>query len=192
VRLFCLLLIGFLPFRAFSKSSVDCQELKLEQIRLALTASNLGNVHSTRTPEGGPYRPYAIKSCSNGGCDVIRDNRPPLMKYLPDHPDADKNGYVAYPNIDRKSEYAIFNMTAMKLKLLASNKACDSTVLIDSGDSSFILQYNGKGAPNVKDDTFDLTSDRQVVSWMRQDTRGKATTVNFDSSGEVTSHSENE
>ncbi len=192
MRVFCLLLIGCLPFQTFAKSSQDCQELRGEQIRLALTASNLANVNSTRTPEGGPYRPYIIKSCTNGGCDPSKDDRAPLMKYLPDHPDADKNGYVAYPNIDEKAEYAIFNMTATKLKLLASAKACESKILIDNGNSSFALRYNGKGKLDVKEDIFNLTNNHQVVSWMRQDTKGRTTTVNFASNGQVVTHSQNE
>ncbi|WP_297441911.1 flagellar basal body rod protein FlgC [Sulfurimonas sp.] len=31
---------------------------------------------------------------------VVRDDSKPLMKYEPHHPDADTNGYVAYPNIN--------------------------------------------------------------------------------------------
>lgn len=192
MRVFCILLLGLLPFQTFAKSSQDCKELAAEQIRLALTASNLANLNSTRTPEGGPYRPYVIKSCMNGGCDVSRNDSSPIMKYLPGHPDADANGYVAYPNIDAKNEYATLNMTATKLKLLASAKACGSNILIDNGDSSFALRYNGKGEPNVKEDIFNLNREHQVVSWMRQDTKGQATTVNFSSNGQVVSHSENE
>src|SRR5258708_513342 len=129
MRIFCLLLIAGFGAQAFAQSSVDCQELKSEQMRLAYTASNLANVNSTRTPEGGPFRPYRIKSCTQGTCEVTRDGKAPLLKYLPDHPDADKNGYVAYPNIDEKLEYDTLNMTVIKLKLLALSKACDATVL---------------------------------------------------------------
>jgi len=31
---------------------------------------------------------------------VIRDDSKPILKYEPNNPDADKNGYVAYPNIN--------------------------------------------------------------------------------------------
>ena len=31
---------------------------------------------------------------------VVRDDSKPILKYQPNHPDADKNGYVAYPNIN--------------------------------------------------------------------------------------------
>ncbi len=31
---------------------------------------------------------------------VVRDDSKPILKYEPTHPDADANGYVAYPNIN--------------------------------------------------------------------------------------------
>jgi len=37
---------------------------------------------------------------------IVRDDSQPLMKYEPNHPDADANGYVAYPNINPVVEMA--------------------------------------------------------------------------------------
>jgi len=37
---------------------------------------------------------------------VVRDDSKPLMKYEPNHPDADASGYVAYPNINPVVEMA--------------------------------------------------------------------------------------
>jgi flagellar basal-body rod protein FlgC len=37
---------------------------------------------------------------------VVRDDSKPLMKYEPNHPDADARGYVAYPNINPVVEMA--------------------------------------------------------------------------------------
>ncbi|MDD2566583.1 MAG: flagellar basal body rod protein FlgC [Thiovulaceae bacterium] len=37
---------------------------------------------------------------------IIRDDTAPKMKYEPNHPDADANGYVAYPNINPVVEMA--------------------------------------------------------------------------------------
>ncbi|NPA56012.1 MAG: flagellar basal body rod protein FlgC [Epsilonproteobacteria bacterium] len=31
---------------------------------------------------------------------IVRDDSKPILKYEPNNPDADKNGYVAYPNIN--------------------------------------------------------------------------------------------
>ena len=165
-----------------------CDELKSEQLRLGFIASNLANVNTTRTPEGGYYRPYLVQSCINGTCNVSRDTKP-IMKYLPGHPDADENGYVAYPSIDAKSEYSAFNLSAAKLKLLVADKACGAKILIDNGDSSFLLRYDQKGQADIKEDMFNLNKNHRIVSWSRQDSKGKATTVNFASNGEISSHS---
>jgi flagellar basal-body rod protein FlgC len=172
-------LLGLLiSISAFASTSKECQELKSEQIRLSLIGSNLANINSTRTPEGGPYRPYIVKSCANGGCDAKQEDRAPILKYLPGHPDANENGYVAFPNIDIKREYAAFNMTALKLKLLAVKSTCGAKVTIDNGSSSFALHYKSMGS-DVKEDIFNLNSQHQVVSWMREDFKGVATTSNF-------------
>jgi flagellar basal-body rod protein FlgC len=37
---------------------------------------------------------------------IVRDDNKPLMKYEPNNPDADANGYVAYPNINPVIEMA--------------------------------------------------------------------------------------
>ena len=37
---------------------------------------------------------------------IVRDDKGPKMKYDPSHPDADTNGYVAYPNINPVVEMA--------------------------------------------------------------------------------------
>ncbi len=37
---------------------------------------------------------------------IVRDDQAPKMKYDPSHPDADANGYVAYPNINPVVEMA--------------------------------------------------------------------------------------
>ena len=37
---------------------------------------------------------------------ISRDDRQPQMKFEPEHPDADANGYVAYPNINPVVEIA--------------------------------------------------------------------------------------
>jgi len=37
---------------------------------------------------------------------IVRDDREPKMKYEPNNPDADANGYVAYPNINPVVEMA--------------------------------------------------------------------------------------
>jgi flagellar basal-body rod protein FlgC len=84
-------------------------------------SSNLANVQTTRTFQGGPYQrrdvvfaalPFSpsfaevLRSTLNEGIaevrvvGVVTDSRSPKMIYAPNHPDADDSGYVAMPNIN--------------------------------------------------------------------------------------------
>ncbi|MBL0715077.1 MAG: flagellar basal body rod protein FlgC [Desulfosarcina sp.] len=99
--------------------------LTAQSLRMKLIAGNLANQHTTRTPEGGPYRrkeavfaaqPQGrnfhemLKAQQTGGLvevravNIINDNREPIYKYDPDHPDADENGRLALPNISLSEE----------------------------------------------------------------------------------------
>lgn len=92
-----------------------------QRTRAELLVENLANAETTRTPEGGPYRrkdvvfspdssvgtfsselTSAIDSSMTGVAvsDTIVDNRDPDRRYMPGHPDADKDGYVAFPRIN--------------------------------------------------------------------------------------------
>ncbi len=80
-----------------------CQEMRRLSIDLALAKSNINNVNTTRTPEGGPYKPVR-QQCNDAGCDVVEMKNNPLFKYEPDHPDANRDGYVIYPGLDLLDE----------------------------------------------------------------------------------------
>ncbi len=89
--------------------------LTAQRMRLEVASENLSNATTTRTPEGGPYRRKEVvleATRSEGGLDAAEDDsstvsvsevrgdqRPPRLVYEPGHPDADGNGYVAYPNV---------------------------------------------------------------------------------------------
>jgi len=96
--------------------------LEMQRARMELISSNLANARTTRTPEGGPYlrRLPVVESGPLEGAsfaetldasvqgvrvrDVVLDSRPPVMRYEPGHPDANADGYVAYPNVDPVEE----------------------------------------------------------------------------------------
>jgi flagellar basal-body rod protein FlgC len=83
-----------------------CQDLNVLYQKINVISNNIVNANTTRTPEGGPYIRKIAQNCKNGVCEIVNDSSTPLMKYEPKHPDADKNGYVAYPNINLKIEKA--------------------------------------------------------------------------------------
>jgi flagellar basal-body rod protein FlgC len=89
--------------------------------------SNIANAQTTRTAEGGPYRRKEVVFGSEPARDtfsevlegeidaqaqevhateVVSVNEAPILKYDPTHPDANKEGYVAMPNINVMKEMA--------------------------------------------------------------------------------------
>lgn len=112
----------FLTGMRVSSSGMAAQRMRMNTI-----ASNIANINTTQTPEGGPYRRKdvvfeAMPDAKNFGeiitsgdpaaanvqrvqvTDVLSDRKAPLLKYEPDHPDANADGYVAYPNINLMEE----------------------------------------------------------------------------------------
>lgn len=97
----------FLPLKVSSTG------LEAQKIRLNTIASNIANINSTKTPQGGPYRrkdvlfiTYIYDQISQGVdvLKIVEDQRPFRVVYDPTHPDADQNGYVAYPNVNPMEE----------------------------------------------------------------------------------------
>ncbi len=107
--------------------SVSSSGLTAQRMRMNTVASNIANINTTRTPEGGPYRRKdvvfeAIPEARSFGeilttqpdrnlkrvqvTDIHVDRKAPLLKYEPNHPDANDEGYVAYPNINLMEEMA--------------------------------------------------------------------------------------
>jgi flagellar basal-body rod protein FlgC len=105
----------------FSALSVSASGMAAQRIRAELLVENIANSETTRTPEGGPYRrkdavftsdsvqsPFASElEAQMGGqltgvrvSDVTVDTREPERRYLPGHPDADADGYVAMPRMN--------------------------------------------------------------------------------------------
>lgn len=112
----------------FLKSmNVSSSALSANRKRMAVISSNLANAQVTRTVEGGPYRKKEVVFSSEPARDrfsdilegelgesiqtvhaseVVTSNNPPILKYEPNHPEANEQGYVAYPNINTMVEMA--------------------------------------------------------------------------------------
>jgi flagellar basal-body rod protein FlgC len=102
----------------FGSLQVSASGMAAERARAELLVENMANSETTRTPEGGPYRrkdvvfssqpqtsPFSAVFQNEVGTgvavsDVITDQRDPVQRYMPGHPDADANGYVAFPNMN--------------------------------------------------------------------------------------------
>ena len=104
----------------FSALSISASGMAAQRTRAELLTENLANAETTRTPEGGPYRRkdvvfesapvespfssiFSAQVNSPTGVtvgDVITDSSEPERRYMPGHPDADKDGYVAFPKMN--------------------------------------------------------------------------------------------
>jgi len=107
----------------FSTLELSGSALAAERQRAEIVAANMANAETTHTPTGGPYRRKEVVFSSSGNLpfrmmlagfhstlsgampavrvrQVLDDPTPPLLRYEPGHPDADKDGYVAYPAIN--------------------------------------------------------------------------------------------
>lgn len=105
---------------------ISSSGMKAQRMRMNTISSNIANINTTRTPEGGPYRRKdvvleSMPEVKHFGeilgvnspqadmqrvqvTDVVSDRRAPMMKYEPNHVDANEEGYVAYPNINLMEE----------------------------------------------------------------------------------------
>jgi flagellar basal-body rod protein FlgC len=105
----------------FSTLSVSASGMSAERQRAEVLVENIANADTTRTAEGGPYRrkdvvfssqdlssPFSSFMESSGGGQVsgvgvdqiVEDTGEPDRRYMPGHPDADKDGYVAFPRVN--------------------------------------------------------------------------------------------
>jgi len=92
--------------------SVSASALAAQRQRMNTIASNMANANSTRTAEGGPYRrkdvvfSAELMGATQSGLEgvkvssIVKDESPFKMIHDPGHPDADKDGFVAMPNVN--------------------------------------------------------------------------------------------
>ncbi len=113
----------------FGILGVSGSALTAERIRAEVVASNMANADTTRTADGGPYRrQHVVFQAGNGDqtassfaqhllgrsegsapsgvqiAAVASDTSAPIRRYDPQHPDADSNGYVSFPDINPLTE----------------------------------------------------------------------------------------
>src|ERR1700685_156746 len=106
----------------FSSMQVSASGMSAQRARAELLVENMANSETTRTPEGGPYQrkdvvfstdiqasPFSAVFQNELGTgvtvsDIVQDTRDPERRYLPGHPDADADGYVAFPRMNPAEE----------------------------------------------------------------------------------------
>ena len=97
--------------------NISASGLEAQRVRMNIISGNLANAQSTRSADGGgPYRrkdvvfSEVLGEFTGGGSgevrvsEVIEDQRPFQVIYDPQHPDANKDGYVQLPNVNLLEE----------------------------------------------------------------------------------------
>jgi flagellar basal-body rod protein FlgC len=141
----------------FDSMHVSASGLAAERLRMDVIAQNLANANSTRGPDGQPYRRHEVifrsadvgTTNGPGGTERAGSNEPlhgvePVAivedpsalrtVYDPQHPDADEDGYVHFPNVNPVTEMVDMmtatrayeaNVTAMNAAKNMALKALD-------------------------------------------------------------------
>ena len=99
----------------FDSLDIGASALMAQRVRMDTIAGNVANINTTRNERGEtiPYR-RRIAMFQTGTKDgkpgvhvksVDLDPSPFQKRYEPGNKDADKDGYVSYPNVDLSIEY---------------------------------------------------------------------------------------
>ncbi len=139
----------------FDSLTISGSALAAERQRSEIVAANMANAETTHTQAGGPYRrKEVVFQASNPSgfhlalagnmnrstpgtvqiSEVIEDPTPPVMRYEPNHPDANKDGYVAYPAINPVMEMVDLMSSVRSYQLNASAVAAAKQMIQQSID----------------------------------------------------------
>jgi len=112
----------------FGMMQLTSSALTAQRIRAEVVAANMANAETTRTEDGTPYQRQSVVLQSAGGnsfasamksfsaedasvpdggvrvAQIAKSDVPALRRYDPNHPDADADGYVAFPDINPVTE----------------------------------------------------------------------------------------
>ena len=104
----------------FTAMEVSASGLSAQRARMNVASSNLANAQTTTTAAGGPYKrkDVVLQSTDVPGTEgeldgavkgvevqsIKQDTAPPRLEYDPGHPQANAQGYVAYPNVNPVEE----------------------------------------------------------------------------------------
>ena len=138
--------------RVFRSLDIAGSGLTANRLWMDTISGNLANVNTTRTEDGGPYtrrvpvfqerlmeaiggqderiRKGWFGLYSSSGVrvtEIAQDDTPPRLAYQPDHPDANADGYVAYPNVNVVREMA---------DLMVASRAYEANLTVVESDKA--------------------------------------------------------
>ncbi len=142
----------------FEMLAISGSALAAERQRSEVIATNMANAETTRTDDGGPFTRKQVVFSAPGAsafrlafasssqhllgatpgsvrvAAVVSDPTPPVMRYEPGHPDANKDGFVAYPAINPVQEMVDLMGSVRAYQLNASAVAASKQMIQGSID----------------------------------------------------------
>ena len=138
----------------FSSLDIGASALTAQSLRIDTISQNIANANTTRSENGQPYRRKFVlfeerKGDGSFSSDVdsamkiglpgsgvrvtkIMEDKSPLKKvYDPGHPDADKEGYVSFPNVDTVTEM---------VNLISATRAYEASVTAMNSSKSIAIK----------------------------------------------------
>lgn len=121
----------------FDSMQISSSGLSLERLKLDTISTNIANVNTTRTAEGGPYqkkevifqealkqstlpfsntngnKSFGVQATELAKVDSI------IMEYNPNHPDSNDEGYVQLSNV---------NMTDEMIEMMTTLRTYDANI----------------------------------------------------------------
>lgn len=138
----------------FAPFAISASALTAERLRMDVISNNIANANTTRTLEGGPYirqrvvfaprfdaaptfAPLLSTMTPEGlpvgvrATGILKDPTSPKMVYDPGHPDANAEGYVAYPNV---------NVINEMVDMISATRAYEANITAFNATKSMALQ----------------------------------------------------
>jgi flagellar basal-body rod protein FlgC len=138
----------------FAPFAITASALTAEKLRMDVISNNIANANTTRTIQGGPYlrqrvvfaprfdsapvfAPLVATMTPDGlpvGVRVVsiqKDTSTPRMVYDPGHPDANTEGYVAYPNV---------NIVNEMVDMISASRAYEANITVFNSSKAMALQ----------------------------------------------------
>lgn len=114
----------------FDGYNVATSGMSAQRTRINIVSANIANAQTTHSKDGGPYKKqnvifqeilldkqkelekqnpastqnikegYQSPNIGVGIKEIVDAKSAPVLRYEPEHPDANKDGYVAYPDIN--------------------------------------------------------------------------------------------
>ncbi len=130
---------------SFSIFDIAGSAMNAQSLRLNLVASNISNANSVSSSAGGVYKSRQpvfaaeLKGLLNkqdaaskvNVLGVVESQAPPVMEYAPNHPMADKTGYIYKSNVNTVEEMA---------NMMSASRSYQNNVVVLNTAKQLILQ----------------------------------------------------